>query len=778
MFEIEDDWGFIMVVFSQLTTVAFKGFQKHMIATLATLCLVTICHADSDTRSRTTNITPETIHFFDLNTDPGWTCEGEWAFGVPQGLGSGCGDPTSGYTGMNVYGYNLYGDYSNFMWERYLTTTALDCSGYENIQLQFQRWLGLQWGFSLVQAWVDVSSDGQNWQTAWSYGDGNGICDGVWTQMTYDISETVDDCDTVFIRWGLGHSYFDDAYPGWNIDDIALLGTPVDELMITPRHGLSATGYESGPFSPYSMVCTLHNRGDQPFSWEADITNDWLTISQTSGELAPGVTKRINFLLTATADTLSPGEYISEVRFTNTDSGIQQTRICKLNIQPVPGNLVIFDSVAPDYDHQAPFGDVLTQQEQTETITLYNTNTFHSITVTDLAFSPYYETFGDGLAQGWVEKEGNWMVSNGKYTCVPSNGWGYVYYKENTYRDMAIQADIQREGSNYSIASIYFRASSDVNFWNQGSAYVFEIRHNDRSFRLFKQIVRDEIDIRKWTYSSNINTNRNRVMITAEGTNIHVYINGHLEWSGSDSSLTEGHIGLISNPTSKYDASHYFDNIIISRGIPDGPSLSPVQIYSCFDDKAHGFDTPQLLPDSAPGLTSLTTQTFTPFELSNIPETPFIIPPSSSVTLSLKCAPTVPGSYSTKVIIMSNDKNNSRLTVDASATAAQNFLVVNGVDKFSSEGHPGGPFTPSQTRYTLYNTGANLISWTATPSEDWIRVSPSSGQLSAGRSISVNRIPNTGSLTTTERYLYRVSNLRQSNRRTTRKTSRRIAHCN
>ena len=47
-----------------------------------------------------------------LDTDPGWTTSGQWAFGVPQGAGGDNGnDPAAGVTGPNVYGYILAGDY-------------------------------------------------------------------------------------------------------------------------------------------------------------------------------------------------------------------------------------------------------------------------------------------------------------------------------------------------------------------------------------------------------------------------------------------------------------------------------------------------------------------------------------------------------------------------------------------------------------------------------------------------------------------------------------------
>ncbi|MBN2055681.1 hypothetical protein JW905_12200, partial [bacterium] len=81
----------------------------------------------------------------DLSADPGWTISGgAWAWGQPTGQGGehGSPDPTSGHTGQNVYGYNLNGDYVNYMPQYSLTTPAIDCSEGQAVQLSFWRWLG------------------------------------------------------------------------------------------------------------------------------------------------------------------------------------------------------------------------------------------------------------------------------------------------------------------------------------------------------------------------------------------------------------------------------------------------------------------------------------------------------------------------------------------------------------------------------------------------------------------------------------------------------------
>ncbi|MBU0639753.1 MAG: hypothetical protein KKB50_12875 [Planctomycetes bacterium] len=114
------------------------------------------------------------VYSFPMDDDPGWAVEGDWAFGVPTGGGGSSGgpDPASGYTGENVYGYNLNGDYPNYMDETlWLTTKALDFTGYTEVQLHFQRWLGVE-AICYDEAWIEVSSDGVNWVEVWHNPDG------------------------------------------------------------------------------------------------------------------------------------------------------------------------------------------------------------------------------------------------------------------------------------------------------------------------------------------------------------------------------------------------------------------------------------------------------------------------------------------------------------------------------------------------------------------------------------------------------------------------------
>jgi hypothetical protein len=160
----------------------------------------------------------------ELDTDPGWTTEEQWAYGQPTGEGGGSGsggpDPTSGYTGPNVYGYNLDGDYPSLLPEKHLTSTAIDCTGRHRVRLDFWRWLGVQMP-SGSHAYVRVSNNGTDWVTVWE--NEEEIADWSWTKVELDISAVADDQPTVYLRWTMGPTGLGRTYCGWNIDDIRLM---------------------------------------------------------------------------------------------------------------------------------------------------------------------------------------------------------------------------------------------------------------------------------------------------------------------------------------------------------------------------------------------------------------------------------------------------------------------------------------------------------------------------------------------------------------------------
>ena len=93
-------------------------------------------------------VNPPVIYQTNMDTDPGWTFSANnpatngWAYGQPTGQGANPyrdNDPDSGFTGPNVIGYNLDGDYQTSIPDtRWATTPAFDCSGHGERDLVFQ----------------------------------------------------------------------------------------------------------------------------------------------------------------------------------------------------------------------------------------------------------------------------------------------------------------------------------------------------------------------------------------------------------------------------------------------------------------------------------------------------------------------------------------------------------------------------------------------------------------------------------------------------------------
>jgi len=170
------------------------------------------------------------IYHATLAADPGWTTKGQWQFGRPAGLGAGghgFPDPNAGYTGANIYGVNLAGDYRAVVdGAHYLTAGPFDCSRYREVKLQFARWLNTDQA-DFVRATVEVSNDdGLYWRTVWAYDNTETeLTENAWTVVLYSI-DSASYQRRVYIRWG--YEVLDDgawAMSGWNIDDIVLTGT-------------------------------------------------------------------------------------------------------------------------------------------------------------------------------------------------------------------------------------------------------------------------------------------------------------------------------------------------------------------------------------------------------------------------------------------------------------------------------------------------------------------------------------------------------------------------
>jgi len=110
-----------------------------------------------------------------------------------------------------------------------------------------------------------------------------------------------------------------------------------------------------------------------------------------------------------------------------------------------------------------------------------------------------------------------------------------------------------------------------------------------------------------------------------------------------------------------------------------------------------------------------------------------------TVTVSLNAANVSPttGTYSGTVSFLDTTSGVSQSRpVNVNVTGPPS-LTVSPTGSFTATGGAGGPFTPSSVTYTLTNTGAPSMNWTATNTSTWLSLSSNGGTLAAGASTTI-----------------------------------------
>jgi hypothetical protein len=171
---------------------------------------------------------PVIIYEATLDSDPGWTADGQWQFGPPAGQGGdehGFPDPNSGYTGDHVYGVNLNGDYALVAdGPHHLTVGPFDFSAYRDVEITFARWLNTDQA-DFVRAAAEYSHDGVYWLPLWEHSNEDAeFTENAWT-VVQRYADHANGQERVWFRWT--YEVFDSeawALSGWNIDDVVISG--------------------------------------------------------------------------------------------------------------------------------------------------------------------------------------------------------------------------------------------------------------------------------------------------------------------------------------------------------------------------------------------------------------------------------------------------------------------------------------------------------------------------------------------------------------------------
>lgn len=191
---------------------------------------------------------PLVVYAENLNTNPGWTLQSQWQYGVPAYSGTG---PTGGFTGGSILGYNLSGNYPNNLATAYATSPVINCSGASSLTLQFRRWLRVRSGDT---ATVQVSTNGSTWTNLWAAS--QTVSDTAWQLVQYALPAWTDGSPTVQLRWSMGSGPTSNDI-GWNIDDIEIQGVaspiaPGPEFTLIATANVPAWGAASPASGSYT----------------------------------------------------------------------------------------------------------------------------------------------------------------------------------------------------------------------------------------------------------------------------------------------------------------------------------------------------------------------------------------------------------------------------------------------------------------------------------------------------------------------------------------------
>lgn len=153
-----------------------------------------------------------------------------------------------------------------------------------------------------------------------------------------------------------------------------------------------------------------------------------------------------------------------------------------------------------------------------------------------------------GLAPGWQAVAGSWTVGSDTLSTagIVSNTASAQYVTES-YADLDYQAILWRSGCMNCANRLMIRGTpqplGDANAWYQ--AYVFQYTANGYA-SVWKVVGGVPSALQLWTYSPAIVQGEawNRLRVIALGNSLYFYINGTLIWSGADSDLAAGRVGI------------------------------------------------------------------------------------------------------------------------------------------------------------------------------------------------------------------------------------------
>ncbi len=509
-------------------------------------------------------------------------------------------------------------------------------------------------------------------------------------------------------------------------------------LAVSPMEGMSSTGYEGRTFTPAQKVYTLMNESASvPLTWSVETPAGlWWNATPASGTLAPSGTASVT--VSVDAATATPGATTATLVIWNETENTSFSLPLMLIVNELPGEIEVTDSALPADDLAVPLGDTIVGFETTQTVTVRNSDTSHSLWVGGVSLGRYVENFDDGLAQNWQPiPNATWTVQNGRYG-VYSSGMTVAssLYRGEAWQDCSVQVDTMLSNTSMMMApGVVVRATDDFNWMmNTGSGYVFVIFNQGGvgAFEVLKKVGSASTLLAMATSPAVNPIGNNRLLVTASGATLEMYINGALVWRATDTSLLgTGRAGLIAQVMGE---TAFFDNFVVESPLPVYASSISAEQQWCLDRAAEGWLPEEITPLPFAGIqnmnpVALSVSSSESFHLLDLPTTfPLTLAPGAEFSFQVAHRPLRVGTDTGTLQVRTNDLDHPDVMVALSGTGLPAPLSVSPEGGVWSEGHVGGAFSPETHIFTL-STLANLT-WSVSTDQSWVTVSPSTGTLS------------------------------------------------
>ena len=195
-------------------------------------------------------------------------------------------------------------------------------------------------------------------------------------------------------------------------------------------------------------------------------------------------------------------------------------------------------------------GDILSDDDYSWRMRAYVSGTwkdwssYQSFTVdTDGTGTGFHSNFNSNHS-GWSILKGSWSHVSSSYFKTAGAGDQFSSIKHSgSYTTLTYEVKMKRDGCGGCSNAIIIRGNgvtAGKGWWTH--EYVFNYNKNG----LFSVWKTDEnTPLKNWTTTTHINNpGWNTLKVTASGSQLKFYINGHLVWQGSSSTYPSGNVGI------------------------------------------------------------------------------------------------------------------------------------------------------------------------------------------------------------------------------------------